>query len=221
MCTRTCLWALAFTFTEALAAAQGAAGPGPAAALALEVELARTGAVYLLIDPVSDLLEIKSRGVVLDAVPLAGFALLGYRPARGAAPPAAVELPAVWTVTDDAAAAYRQVIAPGELRPFEPEAAEEEPPSTAVAEALPPPPASYRVGLDGGWALNVGPRLPSGGWPSRLRHAVGDGWARWRGRPVDERNLLAVAVAAEDAQRLHHLFRPEMKVLVVAPPPAR
>jgi hypothetical protein len=58
MSTRTCLWALAFTFTEALAAAQGAAGPGPASALALEVELARTGAVYLRIDPVSDLLEI-------------------------------------------------------------------------------------------------------------------------------------------------------------------
>jgi hypothetical protein len=70
------------------------------------------------------------------------------------------------------------------------------------------------VGLADGWALDIGQRLPSGGWPSRLRHAVADGWARWRGRPVDERRLLAVALAAEDAQRLHHLFRPETKILV-------
>ncbi|HEX9730662.1 MAG TPA: hypothetical protein VGG06_01605 [Thermoanaerobaculia bacterium] len=54
----------------------------------------------------------------------------------------------------------------------------------------------------------------------RLRHAVADGWARWRGRPVDERRLLAVAVAAEDAQRLHHLFRPETKILVAGAPAA-
>lgn len=207
MSTRTCLWALACICIETLAAAEAP----PARALALEVELARAEAVYLRLDPAQGRLEIKARGLVLDAVPLAGLALLGYRPARGAAPPAAVELPAVWTVTDDAAAAYRPVIAPAELRPF---VRDEEPPASAVAEALPTPPAAYRVALEGGWAMDVGPRLPAGGWPSRLRQAVADGWERWRKRPVDERRLLAVAVAAEDAQRLHHLFRPGLKILV-------
>lgn len=214
MSTRTCLWALACICIETLAAAEAP----PARAPAREIELARAEAVYLRLDPAEGRLEIKARGLVLDTVPLAGFALLGYRPVRGAGPPTAVELPAVWTVTDDAAAAYRPVIAPTELRPF---VRDEEPPASAVAEALPMPPSAYRVSLDDGWAVDVVPRLPSNGWPSRLRQAVGEGWARLRKRPVDERPLLAVAVAAEDAQRIHHLFRPDLKILVAGPPAER
>lgn len=229
MSTRTYLWALACICIEIVLVGAtprvettaGGVGAGPppsrtARELELELELARQESLYLRLDSAGQRLEVKARGVVLDEMPLRGVALLGYRPARGGSARAAVELPAVWTVAEDAAAAYRRVVAPAALRPYVRDEATSAPPNVEEGP-LPEPPDVYRVALDPGWSLKVTTELPSGGWSSRILHALGDGWARLRHRPVNAENLIVVAVDSEDARRLHHLFRDKLPILVTLP----
>lgn len=228
-------WALGSICTSGLllaAAALAAQPAAPATATAtaqtlaqLELALARQEQLYLLIDPPRGVVEIRARGMALDRVPLTGFALLGFHPLRGAGAGEAVSLPGRWTVVEEAAAPHRKLIAPSDLTPFPKDGDESESsqPSPAAAEELaPPPPSAYRVGLDGGWALELAQTLPAEGFWARWNQALNHGWQNLRGHPPATPNLVALALDVESARRLHHLLLPGTTLLVApgafAPP---
>jgi len=213
-----CRWALAFTFISLVAAA---APDNPPAATAdqLELALAKTRDLYLRIDPPGRVLEIKARGLTLDTLPLAGFALVGHHEPGTAGPPVPVELPAVWTVETDLAAGQRRLIAPAELVPYSedavaPERQDPKGPAAEAHELLPP--ATYQVGLDHGWLLLVGQKsFTTGAW-SRFRQALTEGWERLHGKTSMRPNLLVLTLEPDDARRLHHVFRADLRLLLTA-----
>jgi hypothetical protein len=75
------------------------------------------------------------------------------------------------------------------------------------------------VHLEGGWELAVLDRPPRRGFWTRYLEAVRSGWSRLIGRRTPQPPLVALSMETEDAQRLHHLFRSGLNVLVVAPQP--
>ncbi len=223
-------WAIACCCTSwlALAAplrpAASRAEPSPAErSLELELELARKPGLYLRVDPAAGRLEIKVRGLTLDAVDLGGAALLLHRQ-RGAAV-AEPKLPAVWTATSVSDREERLVVEAGRLRRLAAEEGEEDAAAGATqpapaADSLPPdPPASYRVQLTDGWQLRVGRSVPRAGRTG----GVGLAWARLRaglaGTVFEPPDVLALALSPEDARRIHHLFRPGLQLLVVTGTP--
>lgn len=229
---RRFLWALAFICSEPAEARIEPAGPQeaevcevPVDAHGLELVLARTGDVYLKLDPGCLELGVSAGGVELTSVPLAGVELLGYRPARRAAPSGAVpvELPMVLIVADDLPAASRRVVAPPVLRPYgdsgdpTPPVRPADPPPSGVADLSMPaaPPDSYRVKLLGGWVLELGGRPVSSGFLARIVQTLSDGWMRLTGEEPDRPERIVLAVSPDDARRLHHLFRPGTRILVL------
>ncbi len=220
MCTARCRWAPACFFISAWllapAVCLGGGEKAPVATAALELGLAQQGDLYLVLDPQRRVLEVKARGVVLDAVAITGFVLLAHRPARPVSPPVPVDLPAVFVVEDDAEASHRRLLAPAALVPYseEPEAAAP-PTGVALEEApIPEPPPAYRVRLQGGWALELGTGTPAEGVFGQLGQALRRGFARLARRPVDVPALIAAAVGPEDGRRLHHLFRRGTPILL-------
>lgn len=205
--------------TGAEAAAQGAA---------VELEVARKPGLYLVVDAAAGKLEVRSRGLTLDAAALLGAEVRFYRPAWGEVE--VRELPAGgWRVATDAPAEYRQVVAPLELRPY-PEAADAGGGGAATGGPMPAagtasaagavePPTSYRVQLEEGWELRIGPGMPEAGWVRRLGSTLSRGWWAWRGRPQPAPPTLVLVLEAGDAQRLHHLFRAGLPILLVPVPP--
>lgn len=216
----------------AVLVAAGVTAAAPAAndpLRAAERELARTADLYLVIAAEPPAAEVKARGLTLERLPLEGVAvLLRHEPGGGTAPAA---LPAVWRVSEEGAVdAPRKLIAPAELVPAPSEdggEAEEDAaapaagaPAAAEDEPLPEPPAEYRVGLDGGWELWIGAGLPSTGPLARFAAAVAGGWrALWGSGPEPLPGAIALAADRETAQRLHHLFRAGLPVLVAGPAP--
>jgi len=244
---RTCLWALASICFELTSwSAVNAAAPDPAApvevedcespvparGLELERELALTRDIYLRLDERCREVGVLAGGVELTAVPFAALELLGYRPARGAPDGVpAVDLPAVVTVVDDLSAASRRIVAPDFLRPYS-ERDESTPPVEPAGQEAPAevaaggeerdeafPPSSYRVRLEGGWVLDLGPRPAAHGFPTRIAQALRDGWLRLAGESPDRPHRIVLAIGPEDARRLHHLFRAGTRILVLAGPP--
>jgi len=226
--------ARAFISTSLLAASSALAGdiapdPGRVATVRLEAGIARTPAVYLLLDPPRRVLEIKARGAVLDSIPLLGIEVVTQQPLLGARATRPATVPAVWTVVDEPSDEHRELIAPVELRPIpkeEEEDAADDVASPAVpAQATPTPTpapepaATYRAHLDAGWDLLVCERLPPRGFAGRFVAAVRDGWVRLRGEGEDYPPAVALAMAAEDARRLHHLLRSGTSILVAAGAP--
>lgn len=218
--------------TSLLAAAAAVAGevppdPGRVATLRLEAGIARTPAVYLFLDPPRRVLEIKARGTVLDTIPLQGIEVVTQQPllASRAVHPASV--PAVWTIVGEPSDEHRELIAPFELRPMPKEDEAGEGDEAAAPAAGPPPTATpaaepaaiYRAHLDGGWDLLVCEQLPPRGLAGRFFAAVRDGWVRLRGEGEDHPPAVALAMAGEDARRLHHLLRNGTSILVAAGAP--
>jgi hypothetical protein len=189
-----------------------ATAPDAEALLQLEIAASRKPDLYLVVDREGTSLAIRARGFTLREVPLQGIAFLFYEPMRGGA--AAADVPGGWTVVEEPDATHRRRISPDELRPFPGENGVEQAPSTSQAAELPPPPPTYRVGLDGGWELLVTQQLPGTGWWSRLGRALADGWLRVVRRLPARPNLLVLAASPEDAQRLHHVFREGTRVLL-------
>ena len=226
-------WALASFCTSALCAsasgaAAGDAPPRPAqvAAIALELPLARRPEVYLVLDPTSRQLDVKVRGVSLDRVSLAGIELVVHAPLLGGRPPSPPPLPTVWRVVEGPGDTDREYIAPAELRPYRPDGYDDAQPGAGARSGAPPPtatplpeaPAAYRARLDNGWDLWITDRLPPQGFLPRAWAAVRDGLQRVRGRGSRLSPAIALAMAKEDAMRLHHLMRSGMAILVVAEP---
>jgi hypothetical protein len=216
---------LAFISISLAAAAvdAGAIAPDPArvAALGMEASLARKPDVYLLLDPERRVLEIKARGEILDTVPLTGIEVISQQPIMGRRLPAHPPIPAIWTVEQGAGDSDREIIAPTELRP-EPkndqDDTDDEPTPGAGPTPTPTPapvtPTSYRSRLDNGWDLWVTDQLPPQTRWQTLLAAVRDGWRRLRGQAKNHIPAITLAMTDADAQRVHHLLRTGMPILV-------
>jgi hypothetical protein len=227
--------ALACTCTSLLLAATVfAQSPGgvtsEAVELQLELELARVRDPYLLLDLGGRRLEVRARGMVLDAVPIAAVTVQAFVPLMGGLSRPRLEVPAVWRVTQAPEDTWRRVIAPASLRPYNDD--EEEPtPTPAGTSPGPAPtlapsptpvevPADYGLSLDSGWRLEMSTEEP-GGFGSRLAGAIANGWARLWGMSLPKRPpRLVLTLAAEDARRVRHLFLPGMAILLASAAPA-
>ncbi len=75
-------------------------------------------------------------------------------------------------------------------------------------------PSSYRSRLDNGWDLWVTDQLPPQTRWQTLLAAVRDGWRRLRGRGQNHIPAITLAMTDADAQRIHHLLRTGMPILV-------
>ena len=209
----------------ALSARAGDVPPEPArvAALEMEAELARKPGVYLVLDPQRRVLEVRSRGAVLDAVGLAGIEIVSQQPVLRRDIPAHPPIPAVWTVEQGAGDSDREVVEPTELRPApkmgEDDDAEPAPSATPAAPTptptpVPLPPVSYRNRLSNGWDLWITDALPPQDRFQTFVAAVKDGWRRLRGLGEDRIPAVALAMTGEDARRIHHMLRTGMPILV-------
>ncbi len=188
-----------------------------ARALEIEATLAKTPAIYLYLDPARGVLEVRSRGMILDSVALTSVAMLYHHPLFGRDDQAQPEVPGVWTVDQGPGDLSREVIAPEALKPYVPEEERQETPTTTPAgKAIPPPPSRYLVPMTNGWALAVLDSEPRAGFLHRYAQAVKDGWARLRGTPIARPPLVALTMSTADAQRFHHVFRSQLPVLVAA-----
>ena len=209
MSTRTSLWALACISTSLGAAAAGELAA--VRALELELDLARQPALYLTLSLDPAVLEVKARGRTLEPVELAAVEVLEFRSGVSADPPGVLELPAIWEITSRPAHPERRVVVPPKLRKWGTEAEEEEEAAAPAEDATPP--GAYVLKLDNGWHLWVGrpvDRPLPGGWTT----AVADGWRVLLGRPRNDPPQVILDVTPETARRLHHLFRPGLKILV-------
>jgi hypothetical protein len=210
----------------AFGARAGDSPPEPARVAALEMEagLAKKPGVYLVLDPQRRVLEIRSRGAVLDAVGLKGIEIVSQQPVLRRDIPAHPPIPAVWMVEQGAGDSDREVVEPTELRPA-PKMGEEEDeaeptPSATPAAPIPTPtpaplpPVSYRNRLANGWDLWITDTLPPQSRFQTFLAAVKDGWRRLRGLGEDHIPAVTLAMADEDARRIHHLLRTGMPILV-------
>ena len=121
----------------------------------------------------------------------------------------------MWTLSVGPGDTDREVIAPTELRPAPKEGEEEVEPTPAAAPSGPTPtptpvhvpPPSYRSRLANGWDLWITDRLPPQSVVGTFTAAVRDGWRRLRGLGEDHPPAVTLAMADEDARRIHHLMR--------------
>lgn len=223
--TNTCLLALACTFTSTWALAGGPPlTQGRVASLELEALLAKKPNVYLKLDLSRKLLEIKARGLALDQVPIKALEAAARKPFYLRPEPFRLALPALWEVQLGPGDTDREVIAPESLRPPRRADEEEEEPTPTPRAGQPTPtprpelPSRYRVELTSGMLLWVTDRLPARTFFARFWEAVKEGWAFLvKGQePPQEPPGIVLVVEAEDARRLHHLFRQGMALLLVA-----
>lgn len=155
-------------------------------------------------------------------MPLVEVSKLVFAPIFGSAEVPPLVAPAIWTIVEGPGDTDRETIAPTTLRPYsedDEEAAEVTSPAPAAAkpaDGAEAKPTTYRVRLDVGWQLLVTDEAPRLGFGRRLLAAVRDGWQRLRGGEPAHPPLVALVVAPEDAQRLHHIFRTGTRMLVLA-----
>jgi len=209
----------------AVAARAGDLPPDPTRVAALEMEagLARKPSVYLLLDPQRRVLQVRSRGAALDSVPLTGIEVVSQQPVMRRDSMSTPPFPAVWTVEQGAGDSDREIVAPTELKPAPKMGEEEEQAAPAVPGAPTPTPTpaiatpvSYRSRLDNGWDLWVTDTLPPQSRFQTFLAAVRDGWRRLRGLGEDHIPAVTLAMADEDARRIHHLLRTGMPILVAS-----
>ncbi len=215
--TSTSLAAALFLFGAS--AGHAAASPEALRARTLEIEagLAKTPAIYIYLDPAKKLLEVRSRGMALDRVELQGVTTLHHHPLFGGADPQPLEIPGVWTVDQGPGDLSREVIAPEALRPYVPEDEREETETTSQDnKPVPDAPSQYFVPLTNGWALAVLDRAPRSSFYHRFAQAVKNGWNDLFGEDSPHPPLVALSMSAADAQRMHHVFRSQLPVLVAA-----
>ncbi len=185
--------------------------------VAAEIALARGPGLYLRVDGARRVIDVKARGLVLESLPVDGVQLLLFqRRERRVVPP----LPATWIVAEAPEASHRRRLTPDDLVPYQEDDAEETtaaPAKKAAAKPPPPslPPAEYRVRLEGGWDLVLGPSLPAAGWLSRFWFGLRWVAAKLVRAEVETPDVLAIAVDEAVARKLHHMFRPGTAVLVV------
>lgn len=196
-------------------------GAGPAAALPggvpaaeLEVALAQVSAPYLVVDPAAAEISVRLRGRTVETVPLQSFLVL--RASALGKTPAPLELPAVWRVAARPPS-RRAFKAPPSLTAGS-ELPAPEAPAPAAAEETAPPDA-YSFPTKEGWWVEIGRPQPAPGAFARWRQAVAGGWTTLKGEKRSSPDRLLLGVSPEGARRLHHLFRKDAALLLVAPEP--
>lgn len=184
-------------------------------ALELEAKLASKPDLYVVIDLGERTFKVKSRGVELSSLGFGEAAFLAHEHS-GANTTEPVPVPSVLLIAGRAPAGERRVILPQELRPYD----EEEEGTSALpapkpGERLHKTPTEYRVRLENGWWLQVSQisPVPPPGFES-FKQRVRQGWDNLLGGRSEEPNLLSLVLPPEDAQRIHHLFRPGRSILV-------
>ncbi len=232
--TTTYRLALACTFTSLLTwAGEVSLSPAAVAALELESSLARKPNIYLKLDLSERLLQIKARGVVLDQVVVKAVEAATRKPFYQPTEPFALQVPVILEVLQGPGDTDREVIAPPSLRPAKRRDEEEPTPSPVPQGPTPTPtprpetPSRYRVELTPSKAaadcpllLWVTNDLPARSLWQRFRQAVKEGWGfvvRHEEVPQEPPGIVLV-LDAEDARRVHHLFRQGMALLVTAAP---
>lgn len=190
-----------------------------------ETALAREPKIYLVLDPGSRRLDIKSRAMVLEQVELKTLLLLEFQPLFSQARIPELAAPTLWKVTQGPGDTDRETIAPVELRPYSEEEEKEEPaPAAATGSPAAPVkkkpdettiPTSYRATLDNGWQIYVTADEPAASFFRRFAASVRDGWQRLRGAEPEHPPLITLVVTPAAAQRLHHLFRSGTEILVL------
>lgn len=192
-------------------------------AVQLETDLAKRPDVYFVLDPEARRLSVKVRATELATISLGEIRRLVFAPIFGSTETPELPAPAIWTVVEGPGDTDRETIAPTTLRPYS-DAEEEEEPAATSPTSKPKKtgtdadgkPTTYRVRLDSGWQLLITSENPKLGFANRLVAAVRDGWQRMRGEEPAHPPLVALVVAPQDAQRLHHIFRTGTRILVLA-----
>jgi hypothetical protein len=77
-------------------------------------------------------------------------------------------------------------------------------------------PTSYRSRLANGWHLWCTDRLPPQSLFETFIAAVKDGWRRLRGLAQDHPPAITLAMADDDARRIHNLMRSGTAILVAS-----
>ncbi|MDX1999602.1 MAG: hypothetical protein SF066_17925, partial [Thermoanaerobaculia bacterium] len=195
--------------------AKGALTAAEVLALELEAKLASKPDLYVVVDLQERTFKVKSRGVELTSVKLASADFLHHEHA-GSQAVAPITVPSVLTIAGRAPAGERRVILPRELRPYS-EEDEGAPalPNPKPGERLHKAPSEYRVRIENGWWLEiaqVSPVPPPGFEAFKAR--VRQGWDNLLGGRTEEPPLFFLELPAEDARRIHHLFRPGRAILV-------
>lgn len=193
------------------------AAPTAAEVLALELEakLASKPDLYVVVDLREQTFKVKSRGVELTTVKLGAAEFLNHEHAgsQGVTP---IAVPSVLTISGRAPAGERRVILPRELRPYS-EEDEGAPalPNPKPGERLHKAPSEYRVRIENGWWLEIaqGSPIPPPGFEG-FKARVRQGWDNLLGGRSEEPALFFLQLPVEDAQRIHHLFRPGRAILV-------
>lgn len=195
--------------------AKGALTVAEVLAVELEAKLASKPDLYVVVDLQDRTFKVKSRGVELTSVKLGAADFLNHEHA-GSRAVAPIAVPSVLTIAGRAPAGERRVILPRELRPYS-EEDEGAPalPNPKPGERLHKAPSEYRVRIENGWWLEiaqVSPVPPPGFEAFKAR--VRQGWDNLLGGRTEEPPLFFLELAADDAQRIHHLFRPGRAILV-------
>jgi len=185
----------------------------------LEAQLARQPVVYLVLNIGRGVLEVRSRGMVLDSLPVTDVAVVRPKRLLSGSSSHPLELPVVWQVVEGPRDTERELIAPETLRPA-PSGEEDvedfdwESGPSPTPTPIPSPPKSYRARLDNDWDLWIADRPPLSRGPWRFFVASIDGLARLRGRSEPPPPAYLVTMSRSDAQRLYHLIRSGMTILV-------
>ena len=183
----------------------------------LEAQLARQPVVYLVLNLARGVVEVRSRSLTLDTVPIQGVKLVRRRRLLSVARSTPQVLPVIWIILEGPPDTDRVVIAPETLQPA-PSDDEDFDELDRLPSPTPTPapeiPRSYRARLDTGWDLWITNRVPSRTWWQRLLNAAGDGVAVLRGHSEPEPPAVVILMSRSDAHRLYHLIRSDTRILV-------
>ena len=180
---------------------------------AAELELAEAEgpSLYLRLDAGARVLQVMARGVQLDSIQAEAVRLLVQRAGGQPAMAAEFAVPTVLRVASPPAVAWRRVIAPATLVPYQEGASLPTPAPTPLAEL----PDQFTVELDNGWVVHVGPDRPDR-WRRRFAERIASGWQRLLGRQSPPAPpALVIVTRSDDSRRLLHLLAAGTPILVL------
>ena len=225
--------ALAAAAATAQQAPEGVAATPPLpprqAYLAAELEAAKTGQLYLVLDPQAPSLDLKCEGVLLHRFPLAGARFAP--PPRSSGPP---RWPGVaFQLAGGLAEPDRPLIEPPPLGAEDAPAPPKEEPTTPTGgidfaarqrqEILHRAPPQYLLTFAPALEVSVqGVAGAPGATSPRLFQRLGEGWRRLRrwfaGPELPPR--VTLEMPEEEARRLFLDLEPQIRLLVAVPPEA-
>ena len=201
-----CLW---------LPAAAAGAAESLEASLREELRIARGTEVYLLVDAERARLEVRSRGLVLDAAPIRRLALDVPGRRAGSGDDVRRRLPAAFVIQRGAPRRRELVLPetePGEPSGQPPGEATERPDRPLLGLGEPSAGEIYTADLDGGWRVEIRGGGGAGFW-RRFWNGLADPLTTTLSGDPD-RPLIVIELARDDADRLRHLWSRGRELLV-------